>query len=172
MKKTGFTLTELILVVVILGILMTLTVPLISATLDAWLISSAERDLTFNARLALNRVAREIRQAANITAFNVTSFNFSDVDNKNIRFYQSGTNLNIVVNNTTNSLTSFLKSAGGLYFTYYDANGTITTNSTLIRRVGIKLNLYENLGTIKKYGGNNTTADIAVESLVRFRNIK
>ncbi|MCM8779827.1 MAG: prepilin-type N-terminal cleavage/methylation domain-containing protein, partial [Candidatus Omnitrophica bacterium] len=67
MKKTGFTLTEAIIVIVALAIIVAASVPFIAAVLDAWVFSKAERDMVFGGRLALNRMVREIRQIKNST---------------------------------------------------------------------------------------------------------
>ena len=97
-----------------------------------------ERNLIFNARFAINRLAREIRQARNITLQpNSTWFNFTDVNNNTVIFYQSGNSLY----RNSDELTNLLNSSNGLNLSYFDANGNNTTEIELMRRVGIKLNL-------------------------------
>ncbi|MCM8771084.1 MAG: hypothetical protein NC936_04375, partial [Candidatus Omnitrophica bacterium] len=115
-----------------------------------------ERNLVFNARLALNRMVREIRQAKNITAQpNSTWFNFTDINNQTINFYQAG---NYLYRNS-DELTSLLDPSEGLIFSYFDATGNATNNTTLMRQVNIRLNL------------KSDEQAVNVESLVRFRNI-
>lgn len=157
MRKKGFTLIELVLAIVLLSILMAMSTPFIITTFEAWFATNAERNLVFNARLALNRVAREIRQAKNITAVpNSTWFNFTDINNESINFYQSGNSLY----RNSNELTNLLAGSGGLNLTYYNATGSITSNISEMRSVAIKLN----------FELENRT--LSVSSLVKFRNIK
>ena len=155
-NPAGFTLIELVLVIVLIGIMVGLSAPFISTMIDAWMCNRTERDLVFNARLALNRLVREMRMANNITGFNSSFINFTDVFNNSISFYQSGSCLY----RNNNELSSKLDSLNGLDFTYLDINATPTSNVTNIRMVRLKLNLTEE------------DSSIALESLVKFRNME
>lgn len=158
MQEKGFTLTEVVLVIVILGIIVSMSAPFISASLDSWLFHKTERDVVFSARLALNRMVREIRQAKNpssITTFTVTEFDFLRIDNTQVDFKQSG---NSLLRNS-NELTNKLQASGGLSFTYLDTDGNVATTKDNIRMVRVKLVLVSG------------DSSVTIESLARLRNI-
>jgi len=76
----GFTLIELITVVVILGILGVFTFQFLTSGMQTYAIVQKQKDLFDEARLCLERMSREIRDAEQILGFN---------PNINIRFQKS-----------------------------------------------------------------------------------
>lgn len=159
MKKAhaAFTLTEAVMAIVVIGILAVVSAPFITTTLDAWMITSTDRQLIFGGRVALNRMEREIRQLKNITGTPAsTALNFTDVYNQTIVYSQSGNSLM----RNSDELTNLLNGTGGLVFRYYNATGGETSNVTLMRRVGIRLNLQLHNSTV------------SLDSLARFRNVQ
>lgn len=158
MNRKAFTLIELILVITIVGIIAAVVPTFISASLDSWIFNTTERDLVFGARLAINRMVREIRQLKNsdsITTFTDTEVAFLNIDDASINFRQSA---NSLLRNSF-ELANKLQDPGGLTFTYLDANGAETGIQDDIRMVRIKLILVS--------AGNIIT----IQSLARFRNI-
>ena len=154
----GFTLVELILVIVTVGIIAAVLTPFISSAVDSWFFTSTEREIVFSARLAMNRMVREIRQiknTASITTFTSTAFTFQDINDTNINFQQTGSSLE----RNSYELTGKLQDPGGLEFTYLDSDGNSTETSDDIRMVRIKL--------ILLLGDNSIT----IQSLARFRNV-
>lgn len=150
------------MVIVILAILVAASTPFITTVLNVWVSDRTERDIVFNARLALNRMVREIRQIKNstdyITTWTGTEFNFTDIKNDTIDFRQSSGSHLLLRNN--DELTNMLSASNGLNFTYLDSSGNVAVQKRDIRMVRVILNLVS---------GENT---ISVESLARFRNIK
>jgi prepilin-type N-terminal cleavage/methylation domain-containing protein len=158
MNKKGFTLVELIIVIVTVGIIVGMAAPFISAILDSWLFNKTERDVVFSARFALNRMVREIRQIKNVASiitFTNTEFDFLHIDNTRIDFKQSG---NSLLRNS-DELTDKLQNPGGLTFIYLDSSGNATSTKNDIRMVRIRLILVS---------GDST---VTIQSLARFRNI-
>jgi len=154
----GFTLTELVMVIVIVGVIAGLFAPLISAALDSWFFTKTERDVLFSTRLAMNRMVREIRQikdTSSINTFTSAEFEFVDIDDNTINFQQSGTSLN----RNSNELTDKLQNPGGLTFTYLDSDGAVTAVSTSVRMVRIKLIL------------TSGDSSITIQSLARFKRV-
>ncbi|HFE37226.1 MAG TPA: type II secretion system protein [Gammaproteobacteria bacterium] len=60
-KPTGFTLIEMIIVIVLLGVISAILTPFISKAMQAYGASKARSDLVSKGRLAMERMAREIR---------------------------------------------------------------------------------------------------------------
>jgi prepilin-type N-terminal cleavage/methylation domain-containing protein len=65
-NQKGFTLIEMIMVMVILGIIGTITFQVLSAGVETFVVSRERKDLYDQGRLALERMAREIRAASGI----------------------------------------------------------------------------------------------------------
>lgn len=161
MKKLGFTLIELIMVIVIVGIIAGVMTPFAANSFRYWALTRSERDAIFSSRLALNRMVREIRQiknVASITTFTATQFAYTDINNNTMNFQQSGNSLLRIYNGASNELSNKLQSSGGLTFTYLDTNGAVTAVAANIRMVRIKLIL------------QSGDAVVTTESLARFRN--
>lgn len=158
MQRRGFSLAEVVMVMVIIGVIVGMTAPFISTLLDSWLFNKNERDILFSARLAINRMVREIRQIKNvatIATFSSTEFNFFKTDNTQVDFKQTGNSLLL----NADELADKLEDPGGLGFTYMDSEGNITNIKDNIRMVRIRLTISS---------GDNT---VTVESLARLRNI-
>ncbi|MBU1727391.1 MAG: prepilin-type N-terminal cleavage/methylation domain-containing protein [Candidatus Omnitrophica bacterium] len=156
-NKKGFSLIEIVIVLVVVGVLTVMTVPFITSIFDAWLTNKTERDLIFSARSAMNMMTREIRQVKNLTninTFTATEFDFYNTDDARIDYKQSGTQLL----RNSDEVTDKLKASGGLNFTYLDANNTVTGTKADIRLVRIRL--------ILESGIDNVT----VENMARLRN--
>lgn len=157
MKKTGFTLTELIIVIILVGIIAGVVTPFIANSFSYWVITRAERDAIFGSRLALNRMVREIRQIKNVSSignYTATQFSYTDINNNSMDFRQSGASLY----RNTDELSDKLQDPGGLEFTYLDQNGTVTATQGNIRMVRIQLIL------------ESGEAKVTIRSLARFRN--
>ncbi|MFH1414389.1 MAG: prepilin-type N-terminal cleavage/methylation domain-containing protein [Candidatus Omnitrophota bacterium] len=144
-QRKAFSLIEMIMVMVILGIIAGIGAPLIAETGRGWLLHVQRKEMSESARIAIDRMTREIRRIKDttsvITASN-TAFQFVNIDDENITFDSSGTTLRRTIDGTTNELADNLDS---ISFTYYDTSGsTITTpdvspQETDIRRIEISL---------------------------------
>ncbi len=144
------------MVIAIVGIVAGMTLPFMVAAIDSWSINRSEREVLFSARLATNRMLREIRQikeTISINTFSSTEFEFIDLDDNLINFQQFGTALL----RNSQEFTDKLEDPGGLTFTYLDANGNVTAISADIRMVRINLILTSGKSAIN------------IQSLARFR---
>jgi len=160
--KNGFTLIEFIIVIAILGVIAGLAVPFVIGAIDSWMLSKAERSNIFDARFALNRMVREIRQIkddSSISTFTSTRFVFTDINNNTIEFAQSGDTLLRISGGDSNELADDLRDSGGLTFTYLDTDGNTTATAADVRMVRIQV--------IIESGGSSVT----LRSLSRLRNI-
>ncbi len=150
MKKRGFSLIELIIVITIIGIISGVVGFTLFGAVDAWTFKFNRSDILWDGRLALNRMVRETREIKNTTSVTTaisSQFRFINVDDLDITYSLSGTDLNRTEDSTANVLAEDVSS---LAFTYYDSGGaTIATPivsplETDINRVRINLTLTKN----------------------------
>ena len=152
----GFTLMEVLVMIVVMSILFGIGAKMISTTMHSWNMITQRKQMLFEGRMGMNRMVREIRLAdpSKITTFNPSDFNFTDIHNETIRFRLDGTTLK----RNTDDLVEDLQSGSGLQLTYLDPNGDSAASAAQIRRIRIRLNL-------QKAGQT-----LAYESEARIRN--
>jgi prepilin-type N-terminal cleavage/methylation domain-containing protein len=115
-KRGGYTLTELLLVVAILGIISSIGPLLLNNLQNFYLMTTARNEVQRDARVALDTINRYMRQAkyASVTIDTPTSggpysrIRFSHVDNRYIEFRQEGSNLIQMVGNNRSILSKNL----------------------------------------------------------------
>lgn len=139
-KKKGFTLIELVMVIVIIGILAGIGVPMIQQAVDAWSFTSKFQDNAVSqATVVMNRISREMRRLKNdasVTTASAAEFSFTDLDNNSIGFSRSGNTLMRNSDGLADNVTS-------LTFTYYNDDGNtigapiVSPNNTDIRRINV-----------------------------------
>jgi prepilin-type N-terminal cleavage/methylation domain-containing protein len=147
----GYTLIELVIVLVLLSILAGIGVPMMFKTVDAWVFSSNFQDYAvMSSVMAMNRMSREIRRLlndANITTATSSQITFKDVGSNTITFNRSG---NTLMRNSD----GLANNATALTFTYYDDLGnTIATprvnpNDTDVRRIDIVFSVLAGSNTL------------------------
>lgn len=145
--KKGFTLIELVIVIVIIGVIAGVVGYILLAAADAWTFKFNRADLLADGRLAMNRMVREIREikrATNVTTATPSHFRFTNVDDVDIAYSRTSTDLNRTADSTANVLA---ENVSNLTFTYYDSSGAtiatpvVTPNKTDIHRIRINLTL-------------------------------
>ena len=150
MRKNGFTLIELVVVISVVGIISTIVGSILLGAIDAWTFKFNRNDILWDSRLAIDRMTREIRTIRNATSVTTASssqLRFIDAGNKDITYSMSSTNLNRTENGTVNLLAENVSS---LAFTYYDANDAVipapavSPSATDIRRVRINFTFTKN----------------------------
>lgn len=141
--QRGFTLVELVLTVVLIGIIAGMASVFLRQGLNAFVSEDARADLTNQGRLAIERMAREIRMLRSRTAADLpgcctnpsTSLNFFDISGSNITYAVAGGNT--VTRNGT-ALAS--GSAVALTFSYFQQDGvTAATLATQVWSIQIDL---------------------------------
>lgn len=169
--QRGFTLTELLVVVAILGLMLAAIVTVQMQGAQAYLIGSHRVEAQQNGRVALELMVRELRSATVVTAIpGATDLTFVDENGTTIRYSLSGA----VINRTSAGIPTPL--IGGVItfnMTYFSAfNGATNTGTTTADNTQVRLVLLQLVtGTeesVASYSASNQRA--TVEMLVRLRN--
>ncbi|MDP2920816.1 MAG: prepilin-type N-terminal cleavage/methylation domain-containing protein [Candidatus Omnitrophota bacterium] len=149
-NSKGFTLVELVLVIVIIGIAASIIGTMLLGVVKAWSFKFNRNDILWDGRLALDRMTREIRtikDSTSVATATSAQFSFTDTGNKDITYNLSSANLNRTEDGTANLLAA---DVSALSFTYYNSSGTaipspsVSPSATDIRRVRINLTLTKN----------------------------
>lgn len=126
MKNAGFTLVELVVVIFVLSIVATIGGLVLHKGFEAGYVSRDLIDATWQNRLALQRMANEIREihSPNAVDLDISSNNqiaFTDMNDENVIYLLSGNYL------TRNGI-SLADGVNALIFTYFDAGNKEVTN--------------------------------------------
>jgi prepilin-type N-terminal cleavage/methylation domain-containing protein len=92
-RERGFSLLELVLVIVLFGTLGATAAPLLRQGLQAYLTGRDIAETDWQARVATERMTRElraIRAPADLTAASASDITFVDIDGDSIRYCQGG----------------------------------------------------------------------------------
>lgn len=129
-SQNGFTLPELIIALGVIGLLLAATVSVQQSGLQTYVIGSNRVDAQQNARVGLERMGREIREASAITTAGTHSISFTGQDGSAVTYALSANTLQ----------RNEVAIAGGvesLSFIYRNANDATGATATSTRRVDI-----------------------------------
>lgn len=155
-KQRGFTLIELVFVIMLMSIIAGISSVVISSGFKAYLASKNVIGADWQARYALERMARDIRaiqSPRSIITASARQLSFTDTNDHAISYSLSGNSLML---NEANIVADGVQS---LAFSYFDKNGVNTAILANIRYVTITLNIIL----------NNT--DFAISTSVYPRNL-
>lgn len=133
-KQYGFSLIELVIVMVMLGIIAAMSSLLLSQGFNAFFSSANILDANWQGQLAIQRMARDIqliRSPADISTATASQLTFTDMNNNSISYTLSSSNLNLTKGINTQTLAVGINS---LTFTYYDQNGATPPATTAATR--------------------------------------
>jgi prepilin-type N-terminal cleavage/methylation domain-containing protein len=150
-KKMGFTLIEMIIVLVIVGIIAAFSSKLLSQGFSAYLTGKSVEGAVWQARLALARMALDFRRLRSRNDFitkGTNQFVFIDLTGTTITYQLTGSNL------TRNGQT-LATGVNNLNFNYYDSTGAAATTEVYYITYSFAL--------------NNTT--LSYQSGIYFRNL-
>jgi prepilin-type N-terminal cleavage/methylation domain-containing protein len=140
----GLTLVEIVLTITIVGIIASGAMLYIRQVMDLWSYSSFRNEVVSPARIALERLARDIRQInnnASVYFANSTKFQFSDTNNVNIAYYLNNTDL--MRNN--DSLASGVRNLSYIYYNLTNqpiASPKVAPQTTDIKRINVQFNVF------------------------------
>lgn len=150
-RAAGFSLIELVVSIVILGLLAAATAPIFSSSLRAYVESDAHLTTLSKARYATERIARELREVRYDTAnsrydfgaISATSMAFTKQDATTVTITAAGANLNFTYAppNVTAPLTDELSAVNFLYCTALQTPPACTANATSVASVVVSLTL-------------------------------
>lgn len=105
----GFTLIEMILIIVLTGILAGIFVNFFSLGTDTFNLVEKNQEINQNVRLVLERMGRQIRQAGSLTLTSTTDITFAyDVDDdgadETVRYFLSGDEMHSTIDGSTDTL--------------------------------------------------------------------
>lgn len=132
-SETGFTLVELVLVILLLGIISAVAAIPIMEGARAYTSAEVRTDLTSQGRLAIERMAREVRTIRSRTAVDLpgccsgTTLSFIDMAGNTITYSSDGVNI------LRNGFPLASAAAVSLNFLYYQQDGA--TPATLATEV-------------------------------------
>lgn len=139
LNEAGFSLVELIMVIVILSILSIGFGKFLSKSVDGWEWTEDQADNSAAARMALDRVAREIyampQPATSVTSMTATTLRFTGLDGSDRSFSWSGTKgapFNYALAGTAHPLVA---AADSVAFSYLDSSGNTTAAAASLWRV-------------------------------------
>jgi prepilin-type N-terminal cleavage/methylation domain-containing protein len=134
-QSKGFTLIEIIIVIVLVGILATMAAMIIMQGVRAYSVEQSRSDAHYQARFAMERMAREIREirsntAADIPAMTGTTLQYNDINGVQMGFRLNAGNIERTEDNgvTWQTLAINITAPGGNIFTYLDDTGAVTAS--------------------------------------------
>jgi prepilin-type N-terminal cleavage/methylation domain-containing protein len=173
--ERGFTLAELLTAFAVLGLVLAAVTTIHQSTLQAYVTGSNKTEVQQNARVALERMAREIRQATvnpttgvpGLTAAsgNPPSLSFYDQDTGLTTYARVGTTLTRTANGIEEVVIGNVQL---LTFAYWDVNGAPTAAAPNVYRVDITVRTASE-DTVVAGGIADTKAQLTTS--VRLRNI-
>ena len=176
--QRGFTLTELLVVAAVLGMILAAVVLVQQQGQQAYIFGSHRVEVQQNNRAALELMVRELRSATSVTAVpSATNLTFLDENGNTIQYQISSAILNRTVTVAATATTTTTPLIGGvqtLAVAYYsDWNGATNTGTTTTTPALVKLiRLQLVTGTEDQVGsGSPGNQSATMETLVRLRNI-
>jgi prepilin-type N-terminal cleavage/methylation domain-containing protein len=119
-KKKGFTLIEVVIVIVILSIIAAIGSRVLQAALNSYITNQNVSNANAQARLALERISRDVHNinaAANISTAAASQLSFTDINGNTVTYLLSGTQLTrtgqVLADGVSGLTFAYLNSSGG-----------------------------------------------------------
>lgn len=154
----GFTLVEMVVTMVVIGVLLAVAAPIFSTALQAYAQGSARLQTLTKARYATERIARELREVTYNAAAVPPQYSFTVLGSNTVTFTRNdnGTNRTVTITSApptvrlsystpvaipAPTLTDELAAAADLAFTYYDRNGGLLVAPTGANVAAVQISL-------------------------------
>ena len=119
-NQRGFSLIEMMVVVVILGVIVLGLVTFFTGGAKSWVAGQSQLEAQRNARQAMDRMVREIREASDIIASSTSSeINFNTPWSTNLKYSWLGDTWDPILEGTN----PLINNVQSLTFTYFDNSG-------------------------------------------------
>jgi len=168
-NNKGFTLIELMVVLVILSLITLGAVTFFGGGMRSWISGQFQLSAQRDARIAMDRMVKEIREGDLIddtSDSNTIIVNFTVLEEDNLTFSWSGTSGDSLTRKRgTGANAPFLDNVHQLTFTYLNQAGSEMTNESNASK--ILINLQVDLDGDASTGGN---PDIILDTEVNLRN--
>ena len=171
--QRGFTLTELLMVTAVLGLVMAAVSAIQQQGQEAYTYGSNRVEAQQNARVALDVITRELRSAQSlVTLGGAGDLTFLDQNSTQVQYQLSGTNLNRISGGTTSTLIGGVSALTMTYCAVWNAvSNTCTTaaatpGAVTVIVVQLTARTEDNAST-GTFGDRRMT----VESAIRLRNV-
>ena len=122
-NQKGFSLIEMMVVVVILGLIVLGLVTFFTGGAKSWVAGQSQLEAQRNARQAMDRMVREIREASNIIVDSTSSkkIKFNTPWSTNLEYSWLGNDWDPILRGTT----PLINNVQSLAFTYFDNSGNL-----------------------------------------------
>lgn len=176
--QRGFTLAELLVVTAVLGLILSAVLIVQQQGQSAYLMGSNRVETQQNARVALDLMTRELRQATAVTALGGASDVSFTIDHDNnvatapvtVRYQLSGTTLNRTEAGTTTALVGGVTNLTMTYCLVWNATantcGTPATTPAQVRVIQVEIRTLTEEGV----SAGSSYQQARMQSLVRLRN--
>jgi len=143
-KLRGFTMIELVMVIVILSVIAAIGSGIIHQGFRSYMTQKDLAHLDSQGRLALERMARELRLVRTATALDLTispttEITFTDTAGDTIRFYRDIPSNTLMRTENANPTQPLSNNITSMDFTYYDTNGVATAIVTQMRYISVQI---------------------------------
>ncbi|MFH1310049.1 MAG: type II secretion system protein [Candidatus Omnitrophota bacterium] len=135
MNKRGFTLIEVLFVVAIVAVMLSVITPFLRAFHVSWQSADRRAEVLQNARVGMDKMLSDLRQAGEFTATTGRAVTFDDVDGTSIAY--AVTNDNLTRNGEI--LAGMIDAVNDLGFEYYDITGKKTSKTDEVTSVEITM---------------------------------
>ncbi len=158
--EAGFTLTELVIVIVVVSIVAVTFSAMFIEAVKTYQFIDAEKDMLQDARYAEERIARELKRVksnTSVTAASASTLTFVDRDNATVSFSWSGVSGANLLYTKSGSSQTLAKGVDSLAFQYWKQDGTaaapvLSPSATDIWRVTVYMRLIKGSQTVASFG--------------------
>ena len=174
-NQSGFTLAEMLVAMAVTGFVLGGILLLQQQGQQAYLFGSNRVEVQQNARVALERMARDLRAATSITTAAAANLVFVSKDTSGndvaMQYQLSGTNLDRTCTcpaDPTDGTLTLVGGVGALAFTYKTQAGATTSTVADVRMIDISLTTKTEESVASYAPGNRA---VQVDTTVRLRNL-